>query len=277
MPYLEWLAIEDCGLLSTPVLDSLKNINSLRYVSLSRNFLTDVPYLPLNVKAVDLSFNLISALPSPNGYRKMDDMRFLFLDCNLLDFKELNKVRTEHLPDVRINSFSYNCNLMSDSAANALANRLDSTRFATYVSYAVRYVDDFKVAQPDCESCEKLRYRYLIENLNETQCTGKDGKNYALTIQKTLKRISFRNLSTGNVQSFDFELEQSSTPVEVVEKSDRFEQPQIHMLFSVLDCNGTGGQKQKMTVQLQSKNYKIFIGDAAGEHDRVAPDYSHEE
>lgn len=277
MPYLEWLTIEDCGLLSTPVLDSLKNINSLRYVSLSRNFLTDVPYLPVKIKAVDLSYNLISVLPSPNGHRKMNDLQFLFLDCNLLDFNELNKVRTQHLPDVQINSFSFNCNLMSDSAANALANRLDSSRFATYVSYAIRYVDDFKVAQPDCGSCEKLRYRYLIENLNETQCKGKDGKNYTLTIEKSLKRISFRNLLTNEIHSYDFELEQSNTQVEVAEKYDRFEQPRIDMLFSILDCNGTGGQKQKMTVQLQSKNYKIFIGDVPGDNDRLVPDYSHDE
>lgn len=166
-PKIGWLTMEDCGLYSTPQLDTLNCFPYLRSINLSKNFLTRLPLTPDYLVSLDVSHNLISELPSYLfRYKSLD---FLFFDCNLFDGPQLMNFRSNFLNGLNMSTLTFSCNRLSEQQAKELANYFDGFHLASYMTASVRYVDDFKPLIPDCAGCMEHRNAFLNNVLQNTE------------------------------------------------------------------------------------------------------------
>ncbi|MBK8428468.1 MAG: hypothetical protein IPL27_22065 [Lewinellaceae bacterium] len=62
-PSLGWLTIEGCELDNKNNLLPLREFKELKSVSLSRNYLSEIPAIPESLRALDISYNFLSDFP----------------------------------------------------------------------------------------------------------------------------------------------------------------------------------------------------------------------
>lgn len=153
---LGWLTLESCQLDNTLPLDTLRAFSKLQALSLRSNRLTRVPALPTGLRSLDVSLNLISEFieKTPD-----DPLRMLYMDCNLFNSLTMTDLYARDLyPNLEV--LTYECNNLTDTVLEKTTHALDQRRVASFMSYAPRYVNDFKPDPVACERC--LAYRWGV-------------------------------------------------------------------------------------------------------------------
>ena len=194
-PKLGWLAFDHCELSSTPDLAGFTQMTRLRSLLLSRNRLTEVPPLPPNLDALDLSQNFIASLSNKLKDGHLDSPDFLFLDCNLLPLEEMQKFI--HYPGWRrrFMTLTFGCNRFNKRAGILLADTMILQNRSKFLSFARRYDNDYKAEDSDCAPCEAFQSAYIRQKLDGTQWkTPQSTDEYRLVVADNnsieLRRIS---------------------------------------------------------------------------------------
>lgn len=79
-------------------------------MSLSRNYLSEIPTVPESLRALDISYNFLSDFPDTADSTSLKKLEFLYLECNLFDYFKLYKVLTDSILN-KMDVFSYDpCN-----------------------------------------------------------------------------------------------------------------------------------------------------------------------
>lgn len=163
-PTLGWLTIAGCQLDDRLPLDTLRAFPKLQSLSLRNNRLTRVPALPAKLISLDVSRNLISEF-----FEKTPDnpLRMLYMNCNLFSRPSMTDMLARNLyPSLDV--LTYECNNLSGKDLDATTQLLDRGRVAGFMSYAPRYVNDFRPDPVDCSECLDYRWgmaKSLLENV----------------------------------------------------------------------------------------------------------------
>ena len=185
VPDLGWLTLADCGLDNSLPLDTLRSFTHLQALSMPHNRLTRVPELPKSLHVLDLSFNLLSQLdektPTPL-------LQMLYLDCNLLHRTALTDTLTrKRYPKLGVLTFE--CNNLYGQEIRATTRTLDSGHVASFMSYAPRYVNNFRPESPDCTPCFQHRRMLASALLGGVLFTDSDGASCQLSFHPNEDKI----------------------------------------------------------------------------------------
>ncbi len=163
-PALGWLTLSGCQLDDRLPLDTLRAFPNLQSLSLRNNRLTRVPALPAKLVSLDVSRNLISEF-----FEKTPDnpLRMLYMNCNLFGRPSMTDILARNLYP-NLNVLTYECNNLTGKDLDATTQLLDRGRVAGFMSYAPRYVNDFRPEPVDCNECLEYRWgvaKSLLENV----------------------------------------------------------------------------------------------------------------
>lgn len=184
-PGLGWLTLANCGLNNTLPLDTLRHFTKLQALSLAYNQLTRLPALPQGLRSLDVSFNLIDEIkevPADNN------LRMLYMDCNLFHQYSMVDIRSRQLyPKMEVLTFE--CNNIPDDALRQTVEALDKGQTAPFMSYARRYVNNFRPETPDCRPCTEYRRILSSGLLGKTQFTDSNGAACRLNFDSQADKI----------------------------------------------------------------------------------------
>lgn len=155
-PELGWLTLANCQLDNSLSLDTLRAFSKLQALSLRANRLTRVPALPAQLLSLDVSLNLISEY-----IEKTPDnpLQMLYMDCNLFNGLTMIDLYARDLYP-KLSVLTYECNNLADTVLDKITQALDRQQIASFMSYAPRYVNDFKPEEVRCDGC--LAYRWGV-------------------------------------------------------------------------------------------------------------------
>jgi Leucine-rich repeat (LRR) protein len=165
-PDLTWLTIQHCGLMDEDLQVGVRNFTSLRSLSLRENRLSKIPRLHENLEYLDISNNLIDALPEPQDSVSLRELKFLQLDCNLLSYYDLMGLFTAKAFDGSVLSYACACDSLADYKRLSYAN--EALTGIKYLTCAPRYVNDFNPALPDCQPCKLYQHQVLNDQFSKT-------------------------------------------------------------------------------------------------------------
>ena len=170
-PGLGWLTLVNCGLNNALPLDTLRHFTKLQALSLAYNQLTRLPALPQKLRSLDVSFNLIDQV---NEVPADNNLRMLYLDCNLFHQFSMIDLRARQVyPKMEVLTFE--CNNIPDDVLRPTVEALDKGHTAPFMSYARRYVNNFRPETPDCRPCIEYRRLLSIGLLSKAQFTDSNG------------------------------------------------------------------------------------------------------
>lgn len=173
-PQLGWLTMEGCRLDNSLPLDILRGFSNLKALSLRANRLHRLPTLPTNLKSLDISANLIMEFYDEDKYLD-NPLRMLYMNCNLFSQLTMTDILARDLfPKLEVLTFE--CNNLIGQDLNTTVSRLDQGQVAGFLSYAPRYVNDFRPDEVSCTEC--LAYRWqLMKSLIEPVTLNRDGSS----------------------------------------------------------------------------------------------------
>ncbi len=184
-PSLGWLSLVNCGLHNALPLDTLRHFTKLQALSLAYNQLTRLPALPQGLRSVDVSFNLIDEITEVTAD---NNLRMLYLDCNLFHQFSMIDIRARQLyPKMEVLTFE--CNNISDDVLRPTVEALDKGQTAPFMSYARRYVNNFRPETPDCRPCLEYRRLLSIGLLGKTKFTDSNGDVCRLNFDSQADKI----------------------------------------------------------------------------------------
>ncbi|HMX40183.1 MAG TPA: hypothetical protein PKD78_07645, partial [Saprospiraceae bacterium] len=175
-PNLGWLTIEGCLLDNSLPLDTLRGFSQLKALSLRSNRLHRVPALPAKLRSLDISSNLISEFYEK---RPDDPLRMLYMDCNLFSQLTMTDILARDLyPALEVLTFE--CNNMVSTELDSTVMRLDRGQVSSFMSYAPRYVNDFRPETVSCAECLAYRWQMMKSVIEPLSLLGGGGSGWAL-------------------------------------------------------------------------------------------------
>lgn len=258
-PKLGWLTFECCGLNNTADLKALEKFPNLKSVSLIRNYLTQVPPLPKSLNALDLSFNLLSELPDKKSLM-LQDLDFLYLDCNLFDYYNLYKVLSDSLLN-RMEVFTYDpCNFDNQKELPLLASALDKRKIALYMPFVPRYHNDFNIAQPDCERCTYHHSGFIDSLLNGVVFVDSTGQESRISFrQNRMQWETAASTTMGPVTSIYFYEQLKSCQRYFYDPSLPDQMWDWRVCFLLQDTDTMHGGVKKLVLQIRDKSGKAYF------------------
>ena len=193
-PTLGWLTLAGCELDDRLPLDTLRAFPKLQALSLQANRLSHVPALPPRLVSLDLSFNLISEF-----IEKTPDnpLRMLYMDCNLFNGLTMKDLYARDLyPNLEVLTFE--CNNLVDTVLESTTRTLDQRRVASFMSYAPRYVNDFKPEKTECGYCLDYRWKVAKSLLEGVPFSGLAGGTAQLVFGKNGDKIRLDRAAGGS-------------------------------------------------------------------------------
>lgn len=198
-PTLGWLTISGCQLDDRLPLDTLRAFPNLQSLSLRNNRLTRVPALPAKLISLDVSRNLISEF-----FEKTPDnpLLMLYMNCNLFGRPSMTDILARNLYP-NLNVLTYECNNLTGKDLDATTQLLDRGRVAGFMSYAPRYVNDFKPEEAECGECFDYRWNVAKSLLEGVPFSGALAGTSQLVFGKNGDKIQV-NHSAGGFTTYDF-------------------------------------------------------------------------
>ncbi len=197
-PTLGWLTLSGCQLDDTLPLDTLRAFPNLQSLNLRANRLTRVPALPPKLVSLDVSRNLISEF-----YEKTpkNPLRMLYMNCNLFGRPSMTDVLARNLyPNLDV--LTYECNNLTGKDLDATTKLLDRGRVAGFMSYAPRYINDFRSEPVDCNECLDYRWGMAKSLLENVPFLDKTSSECRLEFGQNRSRIVVRQ--SGKATTYEF-------------------------------------------------------------------------
>ncbi len=196
-PSLGWLTIEGCELDNMNSLMPLLAFKELKSVSLSRNYLSEMPAVPECLRALDVSYNFLSDFPDIADSISLKKLEFLYLECNLFDYFKLYKVLTDTILN-KMDVFSYDpCNFDTLDELKLIAHALDKRKVAEYMPFVGRYHNDFSPAVPDCERCLPHRDQFVSKLLEGVSFVDSTGTESLIFLDANSNRMMLKPIASG--------------------------------------------------------------------------------
>jgi|GEM_PF-1297373 len=200
-PSLGWLTIEGCELDNMNILLPLRTFKKLQSVSLSRNYLTEIPAVPESLRALDISYNFLSDFPDIQDSISLKKLEFLYLECNLFDYFKLYKVLTDSILN-KMDVFSYDpCNFDTLDELKLISHALDKRKVAAYMPFVERYHNDFSTAVPDCERCHPHRDVFISKLLEGVTFVDTTGTESRISFETNGNRVMLRSVASAESTS----------------------------------------------------------------------------
>ena len=259
-PSLGWLTVEACQLDNMNSLLPLRAFKKLKSVSLSRNFLTQMPVVPETLRALDVSFNFLNEFPPKTDSTRLQDLEFLYLECNLFDYFRLYKVLTDTIFD-RMEVFSYDpCNFENANELHLMSQALDKRKVAIYMPFVERYHNDFSPAPPDCARCQPHRDAFISNLLQDVTFLDSTGTQSHISFEPSNYRMQMRSLTpTLNAPSNRvFMYRQLKSCIRNI--TDPVDNTQIwdwQLCFWIEDTSSMHNQLKKLVLSIKDKTGKM--------------------
>lgn len=198
-PTLGWLTLSGCQLDDRLPLDTLRAFPKLQSLSLRNNRLTRVPALPAKLISLDVSRNLISEF-----FEKTPDtpLRMLYMNCNLFGRPSMTDILDRDLYP-NLNVLTYECNNLTGKDLDTTTQLLDRGRVAGFMSYAPRYVNDFRPEPVDCNECLEYRWGVAKSLLEGVPFSGLAGGTAQLIFGKNGDKVRLDH-SAGGSTTYEF-------------------------------------------------------------------------
>ena len=195
-PSLGWLTIEGCELDNKNNLLPLREFKELKSVSLSRNYLSEIPAVPESLRALDISYNFLSDFPDTADSISLKKLEFLYLECNLFDYFKLYKVLTDSILN-KMDVFSYDpCNFDTLEELKLISHALDKRKVAAYMPFVERYHNDFSPAVPDCDRCYPHRDQFISKLLEGVTFLDSIGTENQISLETNGNRMMLRAVAS---------------------------------------------------------------------------------